>query len=161
MNSSNLVFAFLLLIITGLDTLQGADRFFSVFSNTDSSGEVRGELFRNNIIDLPNKILVGNPNYLIDRYNNLGEYIHNILSIWEFYGFVFFFIIVYVIFSNLKFLIRNKKDILRSSSGKFACFALIFVILSIVAAKSAFYYPFWFVLGFWFVYRSFYKVRVL
>ncbi len=156
---SLLIALFLLLNTVGLYTLQGVDRFFSIFSSTDSSGEVRSEIFRSNIIDLPNKILVGNPNYLIDQYNNLGEYIHNILSIWEFYGFIFFLLILYVISSNLKFLIINKQDISKESNGRFACFSLIFVFLSIIAAKSVFYYPFWFVLGFWFFYKSFYQVR--
>ncbi|MFN4149653.1 MAG: hypothetical protein ACK4IX_01820, partial [Candidatus Sericytochromatia bacterium] len=150
-----------LLNIIGLYDLKEMDRFLSIFSNTDSSGEVRGEILRTNILDLPNKILIGNPNYFVDNYNNLGEYIHNILSIWEFYGFIFFTIIIYVICSNLRFLIKNRKNISENTTGRFASFGLIFVILSILVAKSAFYYPFWFVLGFWFFYRSYYKERVL
>ena len=129
------------------------DRFYRLDSS-DSSLLARNEIFVENIKDLNSKIFISDPNYLIKKHGNLGEYIHNILSAWESYGLIFFLLISYIALSNLIFLYKYKSNLMKTRAGRFGVFIFIFCFLSILSSKSVFYYPFWFALGFISIYRS-------
>lgn len=125
------------------------------FSNDDSYVE-RNIFFEESFEDLFGFIVISDPNYLILKYNDLGKYIHNIFSLWQFYGFVFFSYIVGLILLILNkiVLVRDKKD----PAFLFGFFLFIFSLLSVLFAKSIFYYPFWFSIGYLLMFFSFHKL---
>lgn len=130
------------------------DRVIYIFKGVDESAIAREEFKIRNMQDLGNKIILGNPNYHIQNYNDFGVYIHNILSIWEYYGGVFFIYIVFIVCYLLFKIVKKKHEIVRDNLGRFLIYLFIFCSLSIVLSKPIFYYPFWFMLGFSLFYLS-------
>lgn len=157
---SGIKLVFLLIFIWFLGVnFSSFDRFYNL-SSEDESLVARQEILNSNIMDLPQKILISNPNYLIEKHFNFGAYTHNILSAWEIYGFLFFIFLVCLLISNMIFLFKNKDKLMDSSSGKFILFLFIFTFLSLVFSKVIFYYPFWLCLGFLSVYRLLYTRQI-
>lgn len=123
---------------------------------SDSSFQSRIDLFISSLQNLPYQFFIGNPNLVIrkDLFNDgsLGGASHNILSIFEFYGFFLFLLVVfYLILTTLKLKIHYYK--ITDPIGRFGVFLFIFTTLSIILFKSFSYYPFWFCMGFWLFYN--------
>ncbi len=135
----------------GKDTI----RFFNLltFDENDISFSERSDFLHESIVDLPKYIFLGDPNYLIFKYNDLGKYIHNLLSMWQFYGFCVFVYLLNVI----QVLFRKIMNYRNSNDYKylFGFFIFNFSVISVLFAKSAFYYPFWFSIGYLVMYFSF------
>ncbi len=141
------------------DRLDGFDRFNNLDAN-DSSVLARNQILIENLKDLRHEIFISDPNYLIKKHGNLGQYIHNILSAWQSYGLIFFLLISYISLSNLLFLYKHKNNLMKTRVGRFGVFIFIFCFLSILLSKSIYYYPFWFALGFIVIHRCFTKVSI-
>lgn len=121
--------------------------------SNDTSYLERNEFLHDSLFDLKNYIFIGDPNYLIFKYNDLGKYIHNLLSLWQFYGFLFFFFIIFTLILIIK---KIKRDI-SGENYSFGVLIFIFSLISVILAKSAFYYPFWFSVGYMLMFFSFEK----
>lgn len=133
------------------------DRYDTLSNITsDSSFQGRIDLFFSSLVNLPYQFFFGNPNLVIQKgvfnESSLGAASHNILSIFEFYGFfLFFMVLLYLILTTLK--LKNNYNKIKDPVGRFGIFLFIFTTLSIILFKSFSYYPFWFCMGFWLFYN--------
>lgn len=147
---------FFILIVYKIKTFSN-DRYDTLSNiTTDSSFQGRIDLFLSSLGNLPYQFFFGNPNLVIRKgvfnENSLGGASHNILSIFEFYGFfIFFMVVLYLILTTLKLKINYHK--IKDPIGRFGVFMFIFTTLSIILFKSFSYYPFWFCMGFWLFYN--------
>lgn len=117
----------------------------------DMSYQARAETFGAGWVILSDQFLFGNPGLIIREHGTLGAYIHNLLSAWQFFGFIPFAFLVIL-------LLRIAPIVLRSTSSNntpidvfgIVCFA--YGLLGIVFTKYIGFAFLWFGLGFW-VYR--------
>lgn len=149
--STTAIFSLLLIILANIIQiidLESISRFLSVFSDEDESKVARNQLMLTNISDLPNKIVVGDPNFFIDSHSNLGAYTHNIISLWEFYGFLTFLLVIILVLFLIRRLVFYRRYMVGNLSNMILYYLLVFMMLQILISKPVFYYPFWFFIGY-------------
>ena len=115
----------------------------------DGSLNARGDLFIKSLEHLPKSILYGDPTYIAYEAGSMGSYIHNILSMWQFFG-LLPFILILVIYARALLIMKNrmeKGDL--TVMEEFACMILIYSSVSIVLSKSVVFYWMWFSAGYW------------
>lgn len=156
-----LIIPFLILSISFLNFsfLKNTKFYFLVSGESDGSLELREIIFKKTIENLYSQFLIGNPNKIIttdfgmpELYNSVGAYSHNIFSAWQFYGFLFFLVIIfYIIITTREILnIRMKKSEVDTDIVlKFFILLFIFSTLSLLATKAINYYPVWLSFGYW------------
>jgi len=114
----------------------------------DSSFVARQQLFALSLEHLDDQFLYGDPTLFSKTFGHQGGYIHNILSVWQFYGFfAFFCVLLILIFSLRRMFIL--KAINPTPKIIFGSFFLMYVTIGVILAKSAGWDPMWFMLGFW------------
>lgn len=152
-------FLILSLLFFNLSFLKETKFYFLISGEQDGSLELREIIFRKTIENLYSQFLIGNPNKIIttdfgapELYNNVGAYAHNIFSAWQFYGFLFFLVIIFYIFIttrevlNISFRGRGEGlDVIL----KFFILLFIFSTISLLITKSIIYYPLWLSMGYW------------
>lgn len=116
---------------------------------SDASYESRMELLLDFFEGFLSQFAIGNPNLLIYKYNNLGSYVHNILSVYQFYGFFTFSIVLYNIYYVSTKLFKHKIFLSKNSLDIFGVLMFIYAVLSLLTGKAVSFGPFWFILGFW------------
>lgn len=126
----------------------------------DASFQGRKEFLYDFFDDFLDQFLIGNPNSLIVRHNDLGTYAHNLLSVIQFYGIGLFIVILYALFY---FFVKIKKSNLIKSNNDldiFGILMLIYSFLSIITGKSVLFAPLWFMIGFWSTRLKNYKLNI-
>ena len=114
--------------------------------SSDASWSERIELLYMGLEGLKEQLAVGDVSYLIESRGGLGFYIHNILSVWQFYGFFVFVLIVCMLiqgFFRIKFLAKH-------TSGTMSTFLILMflsTILGLIFAKSVTYVILWISIG--------------
>lgn len=98
------------------------------------------QFFFLNIIEF---FLFGNAGLIVDSFGTVGGYAHNVFSLIQFYGFIPF---VLLCFLMLK-IVRSQVFRLWSLEGNWPYFLLLYVILSVIFAKSSTFILFWLALG--------------
>lgn len=104
--------------------------FFFLDLTSDTSFQARINQLEVGLSALPYQLFIGNPNYLIYNFNSLGAYIHNILSMWQFYGFIPFCVFLFLltkyffkyVFSSPTFIKQNLFSVV---SIIYSCFSLM------------------------------------
>lgn len=116
----------------------------------DSSAYERKIQFSTGFQHLLEQLLMGNPTFLISTFGSMGEYMHNIFSTWQFFGFFSFlsllFSIIWVGFN----IIKNRKN-LNNPIDEFGIFIFLYAGISIFFTKYIGFPMIWFALGFWLV----------
>lgn len=123
---------------------------------SDGLGQDESKLARDSFLEsglgfLWDQFLFGNPNILIDNYNNLGTYVHNIFSAWQFFGFIPFILFVIIIFIIYMYIYINRR-ILTGSMDDFGVLLFFYTSISILIGKAIMFFLFWMAIGFW-IYR--------
>jgi len=142
-----LAFFVLLSAVDVLD-LAGKDLLFSQGYKSDSSVAARIEFVELAISDLGRQALFGDPSLFVKRFSTIGAYMHNLLSAWQFYGFVFFMVVVVALLGALRLAYKLRKvwnDCLSSAFG----LLIVYVLISVIVGRSVTFYLLWLVLGFW------------
>lgn len=141
------------MIVNSDDTFSRMSGILNI--SEDSSYLARLELFLSSFNGLEEQFLFGNPNVLILKNHpdpelsySLGALSHNIVSVWQFYGFLAFCFCLYYLIVTTLFIKQNKEKLIDPIS-KFGVYLFIFTSLSIIFTKSITYYPFWLSMGFW------------
>lgn len=114
----------------------------------DQSEVARDIFFQGALEGLSRQALYGDPAYLIEKFYSLGAYSHNLLSAWQFFGMVPFFIFSTSIVYVLRKIISHR-SVLKNPMDEFGVLLFIFCVISVVFAKSINFNPFWMALGFW------------
>lgn len=91
---------------------------------------------------------IGDPTFLVRKYNYTGSYIHNIFSAWQYYGFIVFVGLVFAIFYVWKYISINIKS-LDGVLDEFAIRLFVFSALSLMVGKSINFGLIWLSLGYW------------
>jgi len=114
----------------------------------DNSFNGRRELLLGGLKDLEQQFWVGNFPLTVERNGYFSTYVHNILSAWQFYGFFVFLAII----SALLYCLRRMVVAMRRKATPatvFGAFMLIYVVISVVLAKSVMWNLLWFAIGYW------------
>ena len=120
-----------------------------LISEDDSSLEGRRAIFEESLQNLPKSILYGDPTYIAVEAGRMGSYIHNLLSMWQFFGLIPFVLIIIVLIRSLLVMRRRLMIGNLSVMEEIACMLLIYVAISVVLAKSVVFYWLWFAAGYW------------
>jgi len=114
----------------------------------DSSFLARQELLSTNLQHLDEQFLYGDPTIIPQTTGSSRGYIHNILNVWQYYGFFVFSCVVIILLFSLR-----RMFVLKSNNPTpkiiFGSFFLMYVTLSAILSKSANWDLLWFTLGFW------------
>ena len=97
---------------------------------------------------LPSQILIGDPAFLIRTFRSMGTYIHNILSAWQFFGFLPFLLFVSALMWVSLYILKNRKK-MHGPIDDFGMLIFLCSGISILTAKYIGFHMFWFALGFW------------
>lgn len=122
-------------------TLSGED--------ADVSLQGRFEIIDVSINHLPQAALVGDPTFLAREAQSMGSYIHNLLSLWQFFGVVPFLIMIVVLIKSLRKMFTLAGSGRVSVMDEFASVLLIYSVISVIFSKSIVFYWIWFVVGYW------------
>ena len=145
---SVLVAFFGILSDMGASDLTGKDVLFSEGYRGDASVLARLDQIFFGFSDLGQQALFGDPSLIVRRFASAGAYMHNLFSSWQFYGVLFFAVLVCALFFGLKFAYLSRgvnSDVL---SVTFTIL-IIYVAISVVVAKAVGFYLLWLALGFW------------
>ena len=134
--------------IIDIDSPRVNDMLFLDGIEDDSSFLARRMLFESSLQYLDDQFLYGDPTIMPQIFGTQGGYIHNILSIWQFYGFFVFICVVLILLLSLRRMVVLK-TINPTPKIIFGSFFLIYVSISMILAKSANWDLLWFTLGFW------------
>jgi len=114
----------------------------------DGSFLARQELLLTNLQYLEAQFLFGDPTIISKTFGSTSAYIHNILSVWQFYGFFVFACVVLILTFSLRRMIVLK-TINPTPKIIFGSFFLMYVTISAILSKAANWHLLWFILGFW------------
>jgi len=122
--------------------------FFKGGLDSDESAQARIDLLLDFSEGFFQQFVIGYPNFLIEKNNDLGSYSHNILSIFQFYGFTLFAVTIYAIYYITKMIFRYKIYHRKNALDVFGVLMFVYATLSLLTGKALLFGPFWFVLGF-------------
>jgi hypothetical protein len=109
------------------------------------------------ISGLKQQFLFGNINFLVQSSGSFGAYIHNGLSVWQFYGFFVFMFVFYLLvagFFRVKSIVNSSDD----AVGTFVVLLFLSSIFGLLLAKSVTYVILWVSIGcLWGRYYSYIK----
>lgn len=146
--ASGLLAVFIFLRAVDAFDLAGKDLLFSEGYTSDSSVAARLDFVKLALDDLLSQAAFGDPSLIVARFSTIGAYMHNLLSAWQFYGALFFLVILIALVQILMLSHHFRKSWHDSLSVTFGLLA-IYVVISVVVGKSVAFYLLWLVLGFW------------
>lgn len=114
----------------------------------DNSFQARVQLLENNLQNLDDQFLYGDPTIISKTTGSMGSFIHNILNVWEFYGFFVFVCVSLILIFSLRRMIVLK-SVNPTPKIIFGSFFLMYVSISMILSKAANWDLLWFTLGFW------------
>lgn len=115
----------------------------------DSSAEGRSQIMQMSAKHLPNSILFGDPTFIAEEAHRMGSYMHNGLSMWQFFGLLpFLLMVVILVRANLSMWRRIRAGNL-TVMEEIASVLLIYVSVSVLLSKSINFYWLWFAMGYW------------
>lgn len=140
-----------LFLVSNLDNIFAFNKlFFSQGVGNDESFQSRLELFDNFSRNILSQLVIGNTNSLISNEGGLGSYVHNILSVIQFYGLIPFLIVIFSFLYIIKYIyiyrLYKEQEIL----SIFGVLFFMYTLLSVIVGKAVLFSSLWFILGFWF-----------
>lgn len=116
---------------------------------TDDSFVGRIDQLEQGLGQLSEQALWGNVTLIATQTGNIGNYIHNILSAWQFYGLAGFILCLTNAYrSNAKMYLTCKQESASFNDSAFALI-LIYATISIILTKVVAFGTFWLALGYW------------
>lgn len=114
----------------------------------DGSQQARNLLYEVGISRIKEAPLLGDYGGTIRDFGSIGSYIHNILSYWQVFGLIPFLASVYFFIIQTSIIAYNsyKYRKIRKNSTYFVL--AIYLMLSLITAKSYVWYTAWFILGY-------------
>lgn len=121
--------------------------FFGDGVAEDESAIERGRILSESYGLLPEQFFWGGPDLIIEKFGSLGYYIHNILSAWQFFGFLpFFFLGLAIFFLGWRInKIEDKSQVLDFSYLRCIYF---YSVISVAVGKSFGFELLWFTFGY-------------
>lgn len=107
--------------------------------DNDFSINERKYIFSKSLENLIYQMPFGDASFIANTFGNMGNYIHNVLSVWQFYGFTAFVIIL---------IIMIRLSILINKVNPYINILLCYTLLCLIFSKQINFYLFWLVVGF-------------
>lgn len=120
--------------------------------SSDESKQARDLFLTEGFSGLGRQALAGDPTYIVEKFGTIGAYSHNLLSAWQFFGFIPFSMLLFSILFSARYIAKNKTDI-KDGIDDFGLVLFIFSSVSVATGKAIMFYPFWLSIGFW-LYRA-------
>jgi len=114
----------------------------------DGSYQERQYITSRSLALLSQQWLIGNPTLIVSNFGAVGSYLHNLLSVWQFFGIVPFLATTAILIACV---LRMRKA-LASTPGPLVVFGslmLIYTVVSVIASKFFGFRFLWFSIGFW------------
>lgn len=121
---------------------------FSDGLESDDSFADRIRLLIDALSILGDQALYGGLAIIADNFGTIGAYMHNVLSAWQFYGFIPFVLILILFFSISKHLWLNRRN-LTLRVDYFGSLMFVYVLFASLLSRSVAYNLMWFIFGFW------------
>ena len=115
----------------------------------DGSLQGRQAILENSLQHLPASIPYGDPTYIAIEAGTMGSFIHNLLSMWQFFGLLPFLLIVIILIRGLLVMKTRLRRGNLSVMEEIGCMLLIYSSVSVVFSKSIVFYWLWFAAGYW------------
>jgi len=125
------------------------DRMTLSTGEDDNSLQGRSDILMFSIGHLPKSALFGDPTFIALKVGTMGSYIHNLLSMWQFFGVLPFLLMVVMLWKGLGLVRVKIKQGQLTVMDEIASMLLIYVVVSVVLAKSVIFYWLWFIVGYW------------
>jgi len=125
------------------------DRMLLTEDTLDDSLEDRTSILWFSISHLPTMAWFGDPTFLAEKAFTMGSYIHNLLSVWQFFGLIPLIIMVVMIFKSLRIMLRTILSGSPSVMDEAAAILLIYATISVIFSKSIVFHWIWFSVGYW------------
>lgn len=116
----------------------------------DASFEARSQLFSEGLFYLKEQLWIGDPTILATEMGSVGAYIHNLLSVWQVFGFFVFLALVVAIFIALFRMFKILRSVSNNPLFDSAALLLIYSVLSVLTTKNGGFWCLWFAVGLWF-----------
>ena len=126
---------------------------FSEGVGGDESYSERGQFLKDGLEMLPEQIAFGNPGLFARMHRTVGAYIHNILSVWQFFGLVPFLLLVALLL-RLAFKVRRYVRNIDDPMTRFGILCFAYAFVGILFSKFVGFPFLWFAIGFWCVRAS-------
>jgi hypothetical protein len=97
---------------------------------------------------LPSEAFFGNVSDLVKYHGSIGAYIHNILSVWQYYGVVVFLFVFCLLISHAVYVWRLRKSFM-TATDKLGATILCYTFTGVLLAKAVPFPMMWIALGFW------------
>lgn len=117
-------------------------------ASQDLSFQERNVLFAEGLSGLLNQVAFGDPTLIARGVGGVGGYIHNILSVWQFFGFFPFVLSLILIVCVVLAVYRFGHDT-DSCAERFGLICLAYGVVGIFTTKFVGFPYIWFGLGFW------------
>ena len=98
----------------------------------------------------PEQLWIGDPTILATEMGSVGAYIHNLLSVWQVFGFFVFLALVVAIFIALFRMFKILRSVSNNPLFDSAALLLIYSVLSVLTTKNGGFWCLWFAVGLWF-----------
>jgi len=113
----------------------------------DSSYIARNIVLRSSLQELPKQAPVGDVSSIVVLFGSVGSFMHNLLSVWQFYGVVVFLLLVVLLISNIR-RIRQLGADSTNALGVFGILVFVSACVGVIIAKSFVYPTLWVALGY-------------
>ena len=121
---------------------------FSTGIEDDNSYHARLEILRVAPEGFPSQFWIGDPGFIASRFSSMGDYIHNLLSVWQFFGFFAFAGFTFLLIRSLIKMFNARTNELDSALQGHSI-TLIYVVISVIFAKAVTFKLLWLTLGYW------------
>ncbi|MFK8068874.1 MAG: hypothetical protein AB8D52_11565 [Gammaproteobacteria bacterium] len=115
----------------------------------DGSALSRSEILSRSWKGLPDQFFFGDATLIVKEFGYVGDFIHNLLSAWQYFGFLAFVLIAIGLLSSLKqariATLRREQDAIKSMGF----ILLIYICIGITFSHFVAHKLLWFSLGFW------------
>lgn len=146
-----LIFVLVFFVGAMVDFSDDAFRYMLFSSGVDQDNSYIGRVSQveAGLGNLINQVFFGDISFLVKKFNNLGSYIHNFISAWQFYGVFVFLLCLWLIFCAAKKILWVLRSGHVSVMDSFFLLVFIYSIISVLFVKHVGFSSFWYALGYW------------
>lgn len=121
---------------------------FSDGISYDASFVQRNQQVYESIANLPSQAPIGNASLIVSQLGIFGEYSHNIISVWQIFGFAPFLVLLFIILSATRYVFINLKKITHPLD-EFAAIIFIYSVSCIFISRAINFPCLWLAIGYW------------
>lgn len=115
----------------------------------DSSALGRTEILSRSWKGLPDQFFFGDATFVVKEFGDVGMFMHNLLSAWQYFGFLAFGLITLGLLVSLKRARRSSLEMEQDAIKSMGFILLIYICIGVIVSHFVAHRLLWFSLGFW------------